>query len=189
TAYHDNGFGLDTSLFRLLVNPSLRVKLMTTNEDHLSFTYSYGNHLGNINGVYRGAVLTNYRSIHANNAQLQEHNDHAFGLLYHYQRAIHLLFANAGIIYTRSMANTIAAGTITDDIAHTILLPFDNDVSRLSAQGGISKFIFALGATASLKASWRTSRFNQFLNGLPLPFHNQSVTLQPELEAKLFGRI
>lgn len=189
TAYRDDAFGLNRSVHRLLVNPSLRVKLMTTTEDHLSFTYSFGNHLGNINGVFRGAILANYRSIHANDAQLQEHDDHAFGLQYHYQRAIHLLFANAGITYTRSMANTIAASVLTDDIARTILLPFNNDVSSFSAQGGISKFIFALGATTSLKASWRTSRFNQFLNGVPLPFHNRSLTLQPGLEARLLGRV
>ncbi len=187
TIYRDTVFGLHAYIHRLLVNPSLRVKWMTTIEDYLLFTYGYGNHIGNSNGVYRGAVLTNYRSIHANDAQLQEHADHAFGLQYHYQRAIHMLFATAGISYTRSMANTIAANVLADDIGRTILLPFDNDVSSFSAQAGISKFIFALGATASLKASWRARRFNQFLNSIPMPFHNQSVALQPGLEARLFG--
>ncbi|MGV3763554.1 carboxypeptidase-like regulatory domain-containing protein [Parapedobacter sp.] len=188
TAYRDDTFALDTNVRLLLFNPSLRAKLMTTTEDYLSFTYRYGNHLGNINGVFRGAVLANYRNIHANDAPLQEHDNHTLNLQYHYQRAIHLLFANAGISYTRSMANTIAASALTDHIARTILLPFDNDVSSLSAQGGISKFIFALGATASLKASWRISRFNQLLNGAPLPFHNQSITLEPGLEARLWER-
>src|SRR3546814_20759175 len=87
------------------------------------------------------------------------------------------------------MANTIAASVLTDDIARTILLPFNNDVSSFSAQGGISKFIFALGSTASLKASWRTSRFNHFLNGVPLPFHHRSPTPQPGLEPRLTGRV
>lgn len=189
TAYRDNGFALDESDMRLLVNPSLQVKMLTTVEDYLSFTYHYGNHLGNINGVFRGAVLTNYRSIQANDAQLQEQDSHAFGLRYNYQRAIRMLFMNASITYTRSTANTIASSVITDNIARTVLLPFANDVSSFSANGGISKFIFTLGATASLKASWSTSRFNQLLNGAALPFHNQSLTLNPGMEARLFDRV
>ena len=189
TAYHDNAFALRSATHRVLINPSLRVKLMTATEDYLSLTYNYGNHLGNINGVFRGALLANYRSIQANDAQLQEHDDHAFGLQYHYQRAIHMLFANAGISYTRSMANTIATVSLTDDIARTVLLPFDNNISSISVHGGVSKYVFALGATASLKAAWNTSRFNQFLNGEPLPFRNQSLTLQPGMEVRLFRRI
>ena len=189
TAYRDAGFALNKSEQRLLINPSLRVKLMTTVADYLSFTYHYGNHLGNINGVFRGVILANYRSIQANDAQLQERDSHALGLRYNYQRAIRMLFINAGITYTRSTANTIASSVVTDDIARTVLLPFANDVSSFSASGGISKFIFALGATASLKASWSTSRFNQLLNGEALPFHNRSLTLHPGVEARLFNRV
>ena len=189
TAYRDNTFSLRSATHRVLINPSLWVKLMTATEDYLSLTYRYGNHLGNINGVFRGALLANYRSIQANDAGLQEHDDHAFGLQYHYQRAIYLLFVNAGITYTHSMANTIATVSLTDDIARTVLLPFDNDISSVGAHGGISKFIFAVGATASLRAAWSTTRFNQLLNGEALPYHNQSLTLQPGFEARLFRRI
>ena len=100
-----------------------------------------------------------------------------------------MLFIHAGITYSRSTANTIASSVITDNIARTVLLPFANDVSSFSASGGISKFIFALGATASLKASWSTSRFNQLLNSEALPFHNRSFTVSPGAEARLFNRV
>lgn len=187
--YSDVSFALDEQDTRLLFNPSLHVKLMANNEDYMRFNYDFANQLGNINGVFRGAVLENYRSIHANDARLQERDSHTAGLRYHFQRAITMLFMNAGISYNKSTANTITSSVVTDDIARTILLPFDNDVSSVSADAGVSKFIFALGATASVKGSWNTTRFNQLLNGESLPFNNISFTLNPGVEARLFRRI
>ncbi len=188
-AYQDNGFVLDERETRLLFNPSLRVKMMTNVEDYLTFNYAFANQMGNIGGVFRGVVLGNYRSLSANDAQLQERHSHSFGLHYHYQRAISMLFINGGVTYNQSTANTIASSMVTDDIRRTVLLPFTNDVSSLSATGGISKYIFALGATASLKASWNTTRFNQLLNDELLPFNNISFTLSPGAEARLFGKV
>ncbi|WP_257670133.1 carboxypeptidase-like regulatory domain-containing protein [Parapedobacter tibetensis] len=188
-AYEDATFALSEREIRVLFNPSFRVKLMTNVEDYFSVSYNFSNQMGNINGVFRGALLANYRRIRANNAALQEQSGHNIGLRYNFQRAISMLFMNAGITYSKSTANTIASSVITDNIARTVLLPFDNDVSSLSANGGISKYIFALGATASLKASWSTTKFNQLLNGESLPFDNISFTLNPGFEARLFGRI
>ncbi|MBK1442086.1 carboxypeptidase regulatory-like domain-containing protein [Parapedobacter sp. ISTM3] len=188
-AYHDDAFALDESKIRLLFNPSMRLKRMMTREDYLSLDYRYTNHMGNINGVFRGAVLTNYRSMEANEADLQERDSHNIGLRYHFQRAISMLFMNAGVTYARSTANTIAASVVTDNIARTVLLPIDNDVSSVNLNAGLSKFIFALGATASLRASWGTSRFNQVLNGETLPFNNRSLTVNPAFEARLLNKV
>lgn len=188
-AYRDNGFGLNEQDSRLLVNPILRTKFMTTAEDYLTFNYGYSNRMGNINGVYRGVILTNYRSLRANDAVLEEQYGHSAGLRYNFQRSISMLFINGGINYSKTTANTISASIMTDNIARTILLPFENDISSFSANGGISKYIFALGATASLKASWSTTRFDQFQNDQRLPFNNISFVLNPGIEARLWNRI
>ncbi|MFC3199670.1 carboxypeptidase-like regulatory domain-containing protein [Parapedobacter deserti] len=188
-AYRDQRFSLDEQQAHLLFNPLLRVKLMTTVEDYLSLNYAFANQMGNINGVFRGAILANYRSLLANDAALQGRHGHTVGLRYNFQRAISLLFINGGISYNRSGANTIAASIATDNIERTVLLPFENDISSFSANGGISKFIFALGATASLKASWSTSRFNQLLNDELLPFNNIAFMVEPGVEARLFGKV
>jgi hypothetical protein len=46
-----------------------------------------------------------------------------------------------------------------------------------------------LGATADLKASWSSTRFNQLFNGELLPFNNLSFVLNPSIEARLWNRI
>ncbi len=188
-AYTDPSFDLDEQKNRLLFNPFFRAKYMTNAEDFLSLNYVYSNQMGNINGVYRGAILTNYRSLHANEAALEERSAHQAGLGYNFQRNISMLFMNVGVNYIRAMANTIASNVITDNIMRTVLLPYDNDVSTWSANAGISKYIFALGATASIKGSWSTTRFNQFLNNELLPYNNISFTVNPGIEARLWNAV
>ncbi|WP_257668746.1 carboxypeptidase-like regulatory domain-containing protein [Parapedobacter tibetensis] len=188
-AYEDEGFALDENKERMLFNPFFRAKYLTNAEDYLSFNYVYSNQMGNINGVYRGAILSNYRNLRANDAQLEERSAHNAGLGYNFQRNISMLFMNVGAHYTLATANTIASNIITDNISQTVLLPYDNDVSTFSANAGISKYIFALGATTGIKASWSTTRYNQFLNGELLPYNNVSFSLTPNFEARLWNRI
>lgn len=187
--YHDPAFNLSEQDLKMIFNPSLRAKLMTTVEDYLSLNYAFSNQMGNINGVFRGAVLTNYRNILANDAELEERRSHNLGLHYNYQRSINMLFMNAGFVYSRSTANTIASSQVTDAVTRTILLPFENDVSTLNATAGISKYIFSLGATTSLNVSWSTTRFNQYLNDELLPFNNLSLTVNPKTEMRIWDRI
>lgn len=188
-AYEDPGFALDDQKEHLLFTPLLRAKYLTNPEDYFSFSYSRNNQTGNINSVYRGAILANYRSLKANDALLEESSAHNIGLNYNFQRNISMLFINVGVNYTHARSNTIASNVVTDDMVNTVLLPYDNEVSTVSANAGISKFIFVLGATASLKGSWSNSRFNQLLNDALLPYNNVSVSVTPSFEARLWERI
>lgn len=188
-AYKDDDLALRENKNQWLVNPALRLKQMTGMEDYLSFNYSYTNRTGNINSVFRGAVLSNYRSLRANDAQLEEQNSHTLGLNYNYRRSITLFFMNAGLSYNRASANTISSNRVDNDISQTISLSMVNNVNSFSANAGISKYIFSLGATADLKASWSSTRFNQLFNGELLPFNNLSFVLNPSIEARLWNRI
>lgn len=188
-AYQDAQFNLDVLRNKLLFSPNLRAKIMTTAEDYISANYRYGENVGSISSIYRGAILRGYRSLQANNADLQESSVHSASLHYNFQRSISMLFINAGLSFNQSISNTIASSMITDNISQTIYIPFDNDVSSYGINGGISKYIFALGATAGLKSSWGISRSNQFINGESYPYLNESWTLSPNLEARLWGKI
>jgi len=188
-AYRDSAFGLSEKKNRFLFNPSFRTKYYIQAEDYLSANYAYTNQTGNINGIYHGTILTNYRSLEANNAILQEQHAHNFGMNYNFQRTISMLYINAGISYTKATSNTIASREITNNISSTVLLPYTNDVSAFSASAGFSKYVFALGATTGVKASWGTTRFNQFLNETLLPYKNISFTIQPSVEARLWDQI
>jgi hypothetical protein len=145
--------------------------------------------VGGISNVYRGAVLRGHRSLQANRTDLQESGQHSANLHYNYQRSISMLFMNAGIYYNRSLSNSIASSIIDQDISQTIYIPFDNDVSSYGVNGGLSKYIFALGATTGLKASWGIARANQFLNGEAYPTSTETWTLSPNVEARLWRKV
>jgi hypothetical protein len=188
-AYENKDFDLKEQKNQLLVNPSLKMKYMTGVEDYLSFNYNYSNRTGNINSVFQGAVLSNYRSLRANDAVLEEQNSHAVGINYNFRRSLSMLFMNAGFSYNRASANTISSNVIANNISQTVLLSMVNQVNSFGANVGISKYIFALGATTNLKASWNSRQFNQLFNGELLPFTNLSFSLNPSIEARLWNRI
>ena len=187
--YRDIGTVLDERNTRMLFNPSLYLKYKVTGQDYLTADYAFSNTMGNISGIYRGAILTNYRSLVANDAVLQERYGHQAGLGYHFQRPMEMLFINVGLNYSKTTANTIAASVMTNDIARTVLLPVENDVSSFSASVGINKYIFALGTTARLNGSWNTARFDQIQNNQRLPFNNISVIISGGIGARFFDKI
>lgn len=187
--YKDDTFALEESSHRLLINPSLRVKQMTSVEDYLSFNYRYSNHTGSINNVFRGAVLSNYRSLTANDAQLEEQSSHQIVLNYNFRRSINMFFMNAGLSYNKASSNTITSLKVSDNISQTVSLPMPNNISSLGGNIGASKYIFSLGATAELKVFWNKTRFNQVFNGDLLPFNNRSFQLSQNVEARLWNRI
>ena len=185
--YKDPYFMLVRNQYQLLFNPALRLKWMVNQEDYLSTNYTYSNHMGNIGGIYRGAILTNYRTIQVNNAGLQERSSHNVGLQYNFQRSIAMLFMNAGLNWNKSIANTIASNVVNQNISQTVLLPLENNVSTLNTHIEISKFIFALGSAAKIRASWSTTRYNQIINNELFPYNNRTFSLSPNFEARLWS--
>lgn len=188
-SYNDKNFNLDKSETQVLITPTLRIKYLTGAENYLSFNYKFSNETGNINNVFRGAILSNYRSLQANDADLQKQFNHNLDLNYNLRRSINMLFMNAGVSYKNAKSTTITSNIISNNISQTILLPLINHVNSFNINGGISKYIFSLGATADLKASWGYTHFNQLFNDHLLPFNNISFMLNPSLEARLINRI
>lgn len=187
--YDDDTFPFNNAHGQLLLNPSFSTRLMVNAEDYLSAKYTFNNQFGNINGVYRGAVLTNYRTLQANAAELLAQYSHQIGMDYHFQCSLSLLFLNAGIHWNKARANAILSSEVTDNTTRTLLIPLPNDVSTLSAVGGMSKYLFGLGATAALNVSWNNTRMNQFLNNEMLPYINQLVSINPSIETRIMKTV
>jgi len=184
--YNDSGFDLDEQQHKLLFTPSWRLKYYTTAEDYLALQYTGNNKMGNINGIYAGTILSNYRNLSGNSSGLQEQHIHNGGLQYNFQRNISMLFINAGINYSRTIASAIASRTVDSTISRTEWLPYQNISSNLSLNGGISKYLFDLDATTGLKLSWNRAQFSQLMNGQLMPYQHVSFTLSPSIKVRLW---
>lgn len=187
--YKQTAYALDESQKQLFLNPSARIKWMLNKEDYFTVNYAYNNNPGNITGVYRGAVLTNYRSLHASDAALQETNKSNTGFYYNFQRSISMLFMSAGIQYSRNKANFMYSSVITDSIQRVILLPYENTQQNINIAGSFSKYLFSVGGTLAFKIFYQEGRYNQLVNATLLPYNNTSISIIPSWQGRLFRRV
>jgi hypothetical protein len=169
---------------RILFTPAVHVKIFTSPEDYLTAGYTSSVNMGNIAGVYKGMVLGNYRSLYANDADLQTLSSSSASLNYNFQRNIVMFFSNFGISYSSSHSNSILSNVYTNTVVRSILLPFANTQKRLSANAGFSKYVFALKTTVSLRVSWQHALYSQLLNDSIVPSENTRTSAGLGLSAK-----
>jgi hypothetical protein len=187
--YMQDDYKLDKSIPDFFVNPGVKLRVLVASEDHVEFSLNHSNNVGNIAGVYRGAILSSYRSLQANDAELQEKSSSGAKINYHFQRSITMLFLNAEVKYTRVKANSIFSGIITDNVQRTVLLPYENDQSSFSAYAGGSKYIFPLKTKLSFSWQFQKNWYEQFINDERLPFANNTMQVTGGVDAKFWNRL
>lgn len=186
--YYQHAYTLNSQRNRFFINPAAQFHIALNDEDDLTFRYSYNNNMGNITGVYRGAILTNYRSLTANDADLQELASSGSGISYKFQRSIIMLIAGAGIDYNKIKANSILSSVYTNNVQRTVLLPYENDQSTWSVNANLSKYLLFLKTTASLKSTFTRNYSNRFINNEQLPFTSDAFSLTAGIDSR-FGAV
>ncbi|TDS14674.1 carboxypeptidase-like regulatory domain-containing protein [Sphingobacterium paludis] len=189
TTYHDPTYGLDEAQNRFLFLPNFSMKYRAWSEDELDFNYNFSNNFGNIQDVYRGVIIRNYRSLSQNTAEINESNTHAFVFNYRLNRTFDMFYSNVGLKYSRQRREAMLSQLISNDISQTVLLPLPNVVNTFNAHLGVDKYVMPLSGTVKLGASWSYSNFQQLFNDALLPFHNTSYTLDPQMTIKIWKRI
>lgn len=189
THYYQQEYGLNSNNNDLIFTPSLTTRYDLTTEQTLSAKYGYGNTFGNMSNVYRGTVLQNFRVLQANNAALQEKSMHSASVSYDFQKSITMLFLSAGLSWDGIEENAILSTEISDNVQRTILLPYKNRQRNTSLNLVVSKYLFNLKSTVSLKSQWGRSQYTQLINGAFLPFYSDMLVLNGSVLKKMFGTV
>lgn len=189
TSYEDAHYKLEETQNRWLFLPNFRMKYRAWREDELDFSYNFSNNFGNIQDVYRGVIIRNYRSLSQNTAEINESNTHTFAFNYRLNRTFDMFFSNISLNYSRQQREAMLSQIISNDISQTVLLPMPNSVHTISAQLGADKYVMPLSGTVKLKTNWTYTAFQQLFNGELLPFQNMSYGLDPQMTIKLWKRI
>jgi hypothetical protein len=187
--YADQLYRLDESRNRLFFNPSVNMRYQTGIEHYITAGYNFRNNIGDIQDVFRGAVLRNYRTLYANNALLSEQKTQRAALGFNYHKAITMFFFNAGISYTRNCSNTITTSLVSNNLQQRIVLPFDNAYYSWTANVNSSKYIFPLRTTFSAGVAVESSRSNQILNTILSPYRTLSTVYTLGAESKISNKI
>ncbi|WPU91880.1 TonB-dependent receptor [Mucilaginibacter sabulilitoris] len=188
-SYSDNFYALNKSLTHLYFSPQFRAKYQVSAENYLNFSYSYQKQVGGIENVYPGYILTNYRTLYANNADLTEQHIQQAGGGFSYRKALTLFFWSVGAFYSHTGANNITSSVITNNLQKGIVLPYSNSTDSWTVNGAISKYSFALRTTFSGGISWQSSRSVQLQNNALLPFSTISETVNASAATKVSNAV
>jgi hypothetical protein len=187
--YSDTLFALDKSMTRLYFNPQLSVKYQLGTEKFVTLNYSYRNQIGAIENIYPGYILTDYRTLNTNSANLSEQQNQQAGIGFSYRKALKLFFWNISALYNHTRTNNISSSVITNNIQQGILLPYPNSNDSWMLSGSISKYSFALHTTFGAAVQWQSSRSVQIQNKVLLPFNSRSGMVNMSAAAKLNNEV
>ncbi len=188
-SYSENSFALNKSLTRLYFNPQFRAKYQVSAENYLNLFYTYSNQISGIENVYPGYILTNYRTLYANNTGLTWQQIQQAGGGFSYRKALTLFFWSVGALYSHTGANNIASSVITDNLQQSIVLPYSNSTDSWALNGSVSKYSFALRTTLSGAVTWQNSRSVQIQNNALLPFNTISKTFRVSAATKVSNAV
>lgn len=189
SSYSDPHYKQDVSQTNVFFNPRASLKYQSGIENYFTLGYNYRNQIGNIQDVYRGSILSNYRSIVANNADLTERQSQNASIGFNYHKAITLFFFGLSAGYSHISANTITSSILDNNISRRIVLPFDNNIDSWNFSGSISKYNFDLRTTFSANAGYSTTKLNQLQNGVTLPYNTISKSFGVGADTKVSQKV
>ncbi len=184
-SYNDAMKGLDKSLNRFFVNPSLNLKYQTGIENYVTLNYGINNDLGGIDDVYQGTILKNYRSLFANDAPITERKSQSVSAGFNFRKAMQMFFFNLNANYSTSTVNTISSYNLTNNIQQRVVILLPNDMKSLSFAANASKYLFNLRSTVNAGVSYNQATFDQLQNNELLPFTSQSTAFKAGIDSKI----
>ncbi|WP_310099546.1 TonB-dependent receptor [Mucilaginibacter pocheonensis] len=187
--YSDDLYALARRLNRLYFNPQLRVKYQTSAENYLSLMYNYRNENGNIQDIYQGYILKDYRTLYANNADLTMRQNHQAAAGFNYRKGLTLFFWSINALYNHIEANNIASSVITNSIQQRVVLPYANSTDSWTLNGSVSKYSFILRTTFSGAVQWQSNRSVQIQNNALLPFNTISEIFNVSTDTKVTDQV
>ena len=187
--YSDSLYALNKHLTRLYFNPLLRIKYQTSVENYLTLLYNYRNQTGTIEDLYRGYILTDYRTLQANNASLTESANQTAAAGFNYRKALTLFFASINVLYNHIASNNIASEVITNTLQQRVMLPYPNSTNSWTVNGTVSKYSFALKTTFSGGLSWQNNSSVQIQNNALLPFNTTTEAANISANTKMSDQV
>lgn len=140
---------------KIYFNPAITGKFKIGLENSVNFGASVRNSFGNIQSLYKGYIITNYRSIIANDGLLAEQKYEDMNVGFNYTKSAKILFANISLGYNKIRFNYISANFVNAVFIKKILLPINNAQNNWYGNLGISKYLFKYGATVGVNLNYQ----------------------------------
>ena len=184
-SYQDTVLHQSNNLNHFFFNPSIRIKYQTGQENFITARYEFTNKIGSIENIYPGYILRNYTTLENNNIPFVESNTQNISVGFNFRKSIKVLFFNVLTSYSVTNNNSISTTTFFSNLQKQTTIPFNNTTNSFKLFSGISKYIFALHSTISLKASFEKAKWNQLQNNILLNYLNTNGSITAGLHSKI----
>ncbi len=189
--YKDPSFGISNSNIYLLFNPSFILSYKVSARDLIVLKYNSDRVIDDITTLYRGFLFTNYRTLRNNeNSSLAEQRNQGLNIDYNIKRPIEMFFVNIAANYSLIDRNVLTSIILTnEDVLQQSSLLYDNQIKSYGINASLSKYIFSLGATLTLKPSWNRTRLEELINSEIYTINYNSYELSSNLDFQLFKKV
>ncbi|MRG44076.1 hypothetical protein GFS24_03075 [Chitinophaga sp. SYP-B3965] len=171
----------------LLFNPIVEFRKSMGKYGESNFRHTQQTTFGQINDIYPGAILVNYRQYNYNNTPLPKTDIVSFGARYSYRKPLKMFFYNLNLLYDRTQQNFITAYTIDSGLTRSIAIDLKNNTDKYALSANISKYIFFLSINVSAFGNISLQKGNIFYNDQISPFRSTSMNLSVTARKKLFA--
>ncbi len=172
---------------RIRFEPFVSLKYQLTGKTDVSGMYRFYSYTGNINTLYTGYIMQNYRSINLYNSHFSESKGHTGNLTLSYKDVIKMLFASGGISYNYTKSDMMYGQEFRDILTLTSAIEQDNSMHGMSVDGRISKGFYFMGITVALQGSYGAYSSEQLRQGALVKYKNNGLNLSGTLNATPFS--
>ncbi|WP_316805283.1 carboxypeptidase-like regulatory domain-containing protein [Pedobacter nototheniae] len=171
-----------------LINPIIEFRKNTGRYGELNFRYSKQTVFGQINEIYPGTILVNYREFNFNETPLPKTDLISFGARYAYRKPLKMLFYNLNFNFTRTKQNFINSYIIESGLTKVIAVDFRNKADKFTLNGSLSKYLFFLETNVSVSGSFGLQKGNSYYNNEITPFDAYDINFSITARKKIFSK-
>lgn len=172
-----------------LANPIVEFRKNTGKYGEFNFRYAQQTEFGQVNDIYPGTILVNYRQFNFNDTPLPKIDINSFGARYSYRRPLKMFFYNLNFNFDRTKQNFINSYTIDSGLTKSIAVDFRNKIDKYALSGNMSKYLFFLATNVSVYGNLGLQKGNSFYNNEISPFNSYNVNLSVTARKKMFSQI
>jgi hypothetical protein len=169
-------------------NPIIELRKKTGNYAEMNLRYSRQTEFGQVNDIYPGTMLVNYRQFNFNDAPLPKTNINSMGLRYVYRKPLKMFFYNLNFNYDQTKQNFINTYTIDSGLTKSVAIDFKNRTDRYALSANLSKYLFFLSTNVSASGNLSLQKGNSFFNGQISPYHSYVFSFSGTARRKVFSK-
>lgn len=182
----DKNIQEDQQISRVVSDPGIRTEFRLTSNWRARGSYSFNHNFGQIDELHYGYIMKTHRSIHLNDAPLQQGQNHRFTVNVQYRNPLNALFGSMAYFYTIHQ-NSLLYSHKVDPNGHSVLqaMPLHHTSYMHMANARVGRYFHALKSTLSLQGSYSRNERPLWINQKMIEGVNHLYTVTPRASVRI----